>query len=221
MNLRVSRFGTRKPIVDNNLNPRTEAGYKRYDIFHHMKGTAMPSVAVLVADGFEAIECLTVVDILRRGGVRAALVSVMATRDVVSAQQVSLTCDYTFDEIDFDDFEYVVLPGGLPGTTNLRHDERVCDVVRAFAAERHVAAICAAPSILAQLGLLEGRRATCFPGFEESFPEGSYAGEKTVVVDGNIITASAMGQALPFSLAILNDIAGEVAVAKVREGIQL
>ena len=69
--------------------------------------------------------------------------------------------------------------------------------------------------------MLEGRRATCFPGFEESFPEGSYAGEKTVVVDGNIITASAMGQALPFSLAILNDIAGEVAVAKVREGIQL
>ena len=154
MNLRVSRFGTRKPIVDNNLNPRTEAGYKRYDIFHHMKGTAMPSVAVLVADGFETIECLTVVDILRRGGVRAALVSVMATRDVVSAQQVSLTCDYTFDEIDFDDFEYVVLPGGLPGTTNLRHDERVCDVVRAFAAERHVAAICAAPSILAELCLL-------------------------------------------------------------------
>ncbi len=190
-------------------------------MINHMEGTAMPSVAVLVADGFETIECLTVVDVLRRGGVRATLVSVMATRDVVSAQQVALTCDYTFDELDFDDFEYVVLPGGLPGTTNLRHDERVCDVVRAFAAERHVAAICAAPSILGELGLLEGRRATCFPGFEETFPEGAYAGEKRVVVDGNIITASAMGQALPFALAILNDIAGEVAVAKVREGIQL
>ncbi len=115
----------------------------------------------------------------------------------------------------------MVLPGGMPGTTNLQNDGRVCDVVREFAATKHVAAICAAPSILAHLGLLEGRRATCFPGFELDFPEGAYAGSKTVVVDGNIITASAMGQALPFALAVLEDIAGEVAVSKVREGIQL
>ena len=93
--------------------------------------------------------------------------------------------------------------------------------MRAFAATRHVAAICAAPSILGELGVLDGRRATCFPGFEKTFPAGVFAGPKTVVVDGNIITASAMGQALPFALAVLGDIAGEVAVEKVREGIQL
>ena len=181
----------------------------------------MSAVAVLAADGFETIECLTTIDVLRRGGVRATLVSIMPTRDVVTAQQVSITCDCTFDEVDFSEYDYLVLPGGMPGTKNLRADERVCELVSEFAATRHVAAICAAPSILGELGLLVGRRATCFPGFEGSFPEGTFVGPKTVVVNGNIITASAMGQALPFALAVLGDIAGDVAVEKVREGIQL
>ena len=162
----------------------------------------MSAVAVLVADGFETIECLTIVDVLRRGGVRVALVSTMSTRDAISSQQIGIVCDYTLDEVDFDEYDYIVLPGGLPGTTNLRRNQRVCDLVSEFATTKHVAAICAAPSILGELGLLVGRRATCF-------------------VDGNIITASAMGQALPFALAVLEDIAGETAVAKVREGIQL
>lgn len=181
----------------------------------------MSAVAILAADGFETIECLTILDILRRGGVRATLVSIMDTRDVVSAQQVSVTCDEVFDDVDFSEYDYVVLPGGMPGTTHLRRDERVCELVREFAAGKHVAAICAAPSILAELGLLEGHRATCFPGFDVDFPEGSFAGEKMVVRDGNIITASAMGQALPFALTVLENIAGDVAVQKVREGIQL
>ena len=181
----------------------------------------MSAVAVFAADGFETIECLTVVDVLRRGGVRTTLASVMETRDVVSAQQITVTCDTTLDELNLDEYDYIVLPGGMPGTTNLRHDERVVAAVRDFAARKHVAAICAAPSILGELGLLEGRHATCFPGFEKTFPAGAFAGEKTVIADGNIITASAMGQALPFALAVLGDIAGQTAVEKVREGIQL
>lgn len=181
----------------------------------------MAGVAVLAADGFETIECLTVIDVLRRGGVRATLVSVMDTRDVVTSQQIPVTCDAMFDEVDFSDYDYVVLPGGLPGATNLRADERVCDLVRTFAANKHVAAICAAPFILAELGLLEGHKATSFPGFDADFPAGCRAGERTVVIDGNIITASGMGQALPFALAILEGIAGETAVAKVKDSIQL
>ena len=153
----------------------------------------MPSVAVLAADGFETIECLTMVDVMRRGGVRATLVSIMPTREVVSSLQIPVTCDALFDEIDFDEYDCVVLPGGLPGATNLRADQRVCDVVREFAATKHVAAICAAPFILGELDLLEGRHATCFPGFEKSFPEGAYTSEK-VTQDGNIITASGMAQ---------------------------
>ena len=144
----------------------------------------------------ETIECLTMVDVMRRGGVRATLVSIMPTREVVSSLQIPVTCDVLFDEIDFDEYDCVVLPGGLPGATNLRADQRVCNVVCDFAATKHVAAICAAPFILGELGLLEGRRATCFPGFEKSFPEGTYTGEK-VTQDGNIITASGMAQSLP------------------------
>lgn len=138
----------------------------------------MPSVAVLAADGFETIECLTMVDVMRRGGVRATLVSIMPTREVVSSLQIPVTCDALFDEINFDEYDCVVLPGGLPGATNLRADQRVCDVVCDFAATKHVAAICAAPFILGELDLLEGRHATCFPGFEKSFPEGAYTGDK-------------------------------------------
>lgn len=181
----------------------------------------MSAVAVLVADGFETIECLTIVDVLRRGGVRVDLISIMTTRDAVSSQQIDITCDYTMAEVDFDDYDYLVLPGGMPGTLHLRQDERVCDLVCEFAATRHVAAICAAPSILGDLGLLVGRQATCFPDFESHLPAGTLTGRRTVVVDGNIITASGMGQALPFALAVLGDIAGEQAVAKVRDSIQL
>ena len=101
----------------------------------------------------------------------------------------------------------------------------MCALVREFATTKHVAAICAAPSILGELGLLVGRKATCFPGFESTFPAGTYAGGKKVVVDGNIITASGMGQAtldrVLFALTVLKDIAGARAVEKVREGIQL
>ena len=86
----------------------------------------MPSVAVLAADGFETIECLTMVDVMRRGGVRATLVSIMPTREVVSSLQIPVTCDALFDEINFDEYDCVVLPGGPPGATNLRADQRVC-----------------------------------------------------------------------------------------------
>ena len=90
----------------------------------------MPSVAVLAADGFETIECLTMVDVMRRGGVRATLVSIMPTREVVSSLQIPVTCDALFDEINFDEYDCVVLPGGLPGATNLRADQRVLRLAR-------------------------------------------------------------------------------------------
>ena len=181
----------------------------------------MSRVCVFLADGFEEIEGLTVVDILRRAGVEVSAVSITDEKMVTGSHGIRVEADARMKELDFKNTEMLVLPGGMPGTKHLRADERVCDIVRDFAATKHVAAICAAPSILGELGVLEGHRATCFPGFEDTFPAGVFAGPKSVVVDGNIITASAMGQALPFALAVLGDIAGDVAVEKVREGIQL
>ena len=182
----------------------------------------MAKVFAFLAEGLEEVECLAVVDVLRRAGVETRLVSITGNRMVTGSHNITIQADALFEEVNPDEADLLFLPGGVPGTPNLKaHEGLAVALVKANKQGRRVAAICAAPSILGELGLLEGRRATCFPGFEETFPEGAYAGEKRVVVDGNIITASAMGQALPFALAILNDIAGEVAVAKVREGIQL
>ena len=181
-------------------------------------------VAVLFAPGLEEIEGLTVVDLLYRAGIPCDTVAVTPEHEVTSSHEVTVVCKRSIaDEgFSFGDYDMLVLPGGIPGTPNLRACQPLCDEVVARAqAGRPLAAICAAPSILGELGVLEGHRATCFPGFEDTFPAGVFAGPKSVVVDGNIITASAMGQALPFALAVLGDIAGDVAVEKVREGIQL
>ena len=169
----------------------------------------MPSVAVLAADGFETIECLTMVDVMRRGGVRATLVSIMPTREVVSSLQIPVTCDALFDEINFDEYDCVVLPGGLPGATNLRADQRVCDVVCEFAATKHVAAICAAPALALQgYGVLKQRRMTCYPAFSDRLSGCTFV-DQPVVVDGNCITSQGPGTALAFALTLVEQLCGK------------
>ena len=113
----------------------------------------MTKAAVLLADGFETIEALTVTDVLRRAGVDVANVSCMDSVSVTSAQGIPVEADELFDDYDFATCDWVVTPGGVPGTPNLREQERVCDVLTHFMAHGHVASICAAPSILAELGL--------------------------------------------------------------------
>jgi 4-methyl-5(b-hydroxyethyl)-thiazole monophosphate biosynthesis len=170
-------------------------------------------VAVFLAEGMEEIEALTVVDLLYRAGIPCETISITNSNAVASSHDVTVVCDRGLDDtnFDFDDYDMLVLPGGMPGTTNLGECDALTNEVTRFANEgRQVAAICAAPSILAKLGLLEGRRATCFPGVVPALEEGgALVQEDVVVVDGNIITSRGMGTAIPFGLAIVAHYLGQ------------
>ena len=180
-------------------------------------------VAVMMANGLEEIEGLTVVDLLYRAGIPCDTVSIERDTLVTSSHGVRVICDRALGDVDFsfEDYDLLVLPGGMPGTTNLRSCEPLCaEVVARAKAGRPLAAICAAPSILAELGILKGRRATSFPGRREALVQGEaeYL-EDEVVVDGPLITSRGMGTAIPFGLAIVEHYLGSDAAGRIRESI--
>lgn len=164
-------------------------------------------VYVFLAEGFEEIEAITPVDVLRRIGIEAQLVSTIpGERTVVGAHGIKLTADICFEDADFDKCEMLVLPGGLPGATNLGAHEGLCTKLKEFAAvgeegDKYVAAICAAPMVLGELGILEGKMATIYPGMEESL-KGAVPMKNRVVVDGNIITSKGPGTAMEFAVEL-------------------
>ena len=181
-------------------------------------------VAVFVAPGLEEIEGLTVVDVLYRAGVPCDTVSVTSGREVTSSHEVTIVCDRSIaDEgFSFDDYDMLVLPGGIPGTPNLRACEPLCSALVEFSRSgRALAAICAAPSVLAELGLLEGRRATANPGFQHVLAERGalLVPDEPVVADGGVITSQGAGTAMLFGLEIVRHFLGDEAVERVREGV--
>lgn len=183
-------------------------------------------VAVFVAPGLEEIEGLTVVDLLFRAGIPCDTVAITPEREVTSSHEVTIACKRSlFDEgFSFDDYDMLVLPGGIPGTPNLRACGPLCEELAARAAAgRPLAAICAAPSILAELGLLEGRRATSNPGFQHVLAEHGAVllADEPVVVDGSLITSQGAGTAMLFALEIVRHYLGDEAVERVREGVVL
>lgn len=162
----------------------------------------MKKVAVLLADGFEEIEALTVVDILRRASVYVDTVSITEDYMVHGAHGINIQTEDLFDEVNFVDFDMLVLPGGMPGTENLNEHSGVRRVVKDFAESgKYVAAICAAPSILGGMGLLKGKRAACYPSVEDKLP-GAVILRAPVVKDGNLITSRGMGTAIDFALKL-------------------
>ncbi|WP_417230519.1 DJ-1 family glyoxalase III [Thermophilibacter sp.] len=183
-------------------------------------------VAVFVAPGLEEIEGLTVVDLLFRAGIPCDTVAITLERTVTSSHEVTIVCDRSVTEpgFSFDNYDMLVLPGGIPGTPNLRACEPLCSALAEFsAAGRPLAAICAAPSILAELGLLEGRRATSNPGFQHVLAEhgAELLADEPVVVDGNLITSQGAGTAMLFGLEIVRHFLGDEAVERVRAGVVL
>ncbi len=160
-------------------------------------------VYVHLARGFEEIEAITVVDVLRRAGIPVETVSIMGEHLVTGAHDISVEADLLFEEADYESCDMIVLPGGMPGTTNLGAHEGLGKMLKEFAAKgRWLAAICAAPMVFGQAGLLQDKTAVIFPGME-SYLKGAKLGELQVEIDGNIITSKGPGTAMTFALTIV------------------
>lgn len=167
------------------------------------------SVLIHFANGFEEIEALTVVDVLRRADIDAKMVSITGDFLVTGAHGVTVKTDQLFDGIDYGSCEMIVLPGGMPGSKNLGAHEELTEKIVEFAAKgKWIAAICAAPMVFGELGLLEGKTAVIYPGME-SHLYGAKVGDKNVEVDGKIITSKGPGTAMQFSLALVEALMGK------------
>ena len=175
-------------------------------------------VVVFLADGFEEIEALATVDILRRADLNVTTAGV-GTAMPTGAHNMKISADLVAEDLQLDTIDAMVLPGGMPGTVNLEQSPAVQEAI-AYAMEKHlpIAAICAAPSILGHLGHLHGVRATCYPGFESEL-EGAVLCDG-VVTDGSITTASGAGVAVDFALELVRVLVSEDVAESIRRGIQ-
>ncbi|KAA6340642.1 putative cysteine protease YraA [termite gut metagenome] len=166
----------------------------------------MNTMYVFFVDGFEEIEAIATVDILRRGGLNAKMISVTNDKTVTGSHGIPVICDHLFSETDFIDGGMLILPGG---TVALGKHEGLCKLLVNFAEhDKPIAAICAAPSILGTLGLLKGKKAVCYPGFEKYLEGAELTGEQ-VAKDGNMITGKGPGATVEFALTIIEMIAGK------------
>ena len=181
----------------------------------------MAKVYVFLADGFEDVEALIPIDVLRRGGADVTTVSVSDLPLVRSAHGVNIEADIMFEQADFADADLLLLPGGMPGASNLYEHEGLCQAVLAQNAEgRRIAAICAAPAVvLGQLGVLNGHCATCYPSFEQMLEGAQYTADLVTVSD-NITTAEGPAAAFPFAYELLAQLVSPAVAEQVAEGMR-
>ena len=183
----------------------------------------MKKVYVFLADGFEDVEALIPIDVWRRGGVDVTTVSISDFPLVNSAHGVNIEADIMFEQGEFDDADLIFLPGGMPGATNLFEHKGVCKtVVDQHMAGKKVAAICASPAVvLAPLGILEGKKATCYPGFESVLAENNatYTGD-LFTVDGNVTTGEGPAAAFPFAYELLSQLVNKQTADQIAEGMR-
>ncbi|MDD2598694.1 MAG: DJ-1/PfpI family protein [Kiritimatiellae bacterium] len=176
------------------------------------------NIFIPLAEGFEELEAVTVIDILRRAGLSVTTASLTADKLVSGAHGIVIQADAVLDELELGEFGAVVLPGGGLGTENLIKDQRITQIVQGFNAEgKYVCAICAAPTLLAEAGVLEGLKGTCYPSCAAALGE-SYA-NAPVIADGNIITSQGPGTAMLFGLVLVHHFAGEETARKVAKAL--
>lgn len=179
----------------------------------------MKKVSVILADGFEEIEALTVVDLLRRAQIYVGTVSITDDYTVHGAHGINVQAEDLFEEVAFVESDMVVLPGGMPGTSNLNAHEGVRRVVKEFNRDgKYIGAICAAPTILGNLGLLKGKRVSCYPSVEQEI-QGAVMTRTDVTVDGNLITSRGAGTAIAFALKLIEMLSGAEKAAEIAEAI--
>ncbi len=175
-------------------------------------------VYMFLAEGFEEVEALCPLDLLRRAGVNIITVGV-GSKNICGAHGIRVEADVRDKEFVYEKADMIILPGGMPGTFNLYTSPAVHEAIeKTVNCDGYIAAICAAPSILGMLGLLDGKEATCYPGFEEKL-KGAVISYKKVVRDGKIITAAGMGVALEFGLELVKVLCGEAVSEKLRKAV--
>lgn len=176
-------------------------------------------VAVFLAEGFEEVEAITVVDILRREDIEVDMVSITESRMVMGAHNINVEADVVFEEVCFDQVDVMVIPGGMPGASNLREKKELCERLSEHAREgKLIAAICAGPMVLGDLGLLEGKRACCYPGFEDRLIK-AIVTENQTETDGNFITSRGVGTAIVFAAEILTKLKSREVADNLLEGM--
>lgn len=172
-------------------------------------------IYVHLADGFEEVEAMTVVDLLRRAELEVQTVSITGSRQVMGTHGISVEADILFEETDYEACEMIVLPGGMPGAENLDRHQGLISHIRCFAQnDKYLAAICAAPMIFGHLGILEGKKATIYPGMEQHLAGAEHQAEP-VVADGNIITSKGPATAMAFAIRLVELLKGKAAASSL------
>jgi 4-methyl-5(b-hydroxyethyl)-thiazole monophosphate biosynthesis len=175
--------------------------------------------AIFIAKGFEEIEGVNIIDVLRRGGIFVDIISIAGNINVEGSHGISIIASRLYYDVDFSEYDLLLLPGGMPGTDNLFKNEDLCNLLKEFNEnKKYIGAICAAPSILGRLGILEGKEATCYPGFEKML-QGAVVVDKDVVVSENIITGKGPFAAIKFALEIIKIFMGQDKSIEVEKGM--
>lgn len=178
-------------------------------------------IAAMFAEGFEEVEALAVVDLLRRAKVEVDMISIYDKTSVMGAHNIEINAEKIIDEVDFSDYDGIFLPGGMPGTNNLEANKKLCHEIISFNEQKKLlAAICAAPKIFGGLGILKGKKAICYPGYEKDLEGAEVIRGAKVVKDGHIYTSRGMGTAIDLGLELIKNIVGENEAEKLAEGIQ-
>ena len=193
--------------------------YKTKKNFWRIKIGGNVMVYVHLANGFEEIEAVTILDVLRRGGIQASFVSMEKEKLVRGAHGILIEADITFEKADYASCNMIVLPGGMPGTKHLAENEELLTKIKEFYKQgKYLAAVCAAPMVFGAANILNGRNATIYPGME-AYLKGAKVSTNKVVADGNIITSRGPGTSMEFALTIVEILEGQTVSDKLRKDL--